>query len=92
MIAAKGLVLNLEERVMHALEHVRPYLMVDGGNVDLVRIDTESMVVEVELLGACKRCSLAPMTLRAGIERAILEAAPEIRRVESVVKPSTSRE
>jgi Fe-S cluster biogenesis protein NfuA len=79
--------LTLEERVELALVRVRPYLLVDGGNVELVRIDHTAMVVEVCLMGACRTCSLAPMTLRAGIERAILHDVPEIRRVESVSKP-----
>ena len=78
---------DLELRVLGALDHVRPYLRVDGGGVELVRIDMESHVVEVCLVGACKTCSLASMTLRAGIERAILHAAPEIRRVEAVSRP-----
>jgi Fe-S cluster biogenesis protein NfuA len=75
---------DLELRVRRALDHVRPYLHVDGGGVELVRIDLEHAVVEVCLVGACRTCSLSQMTLRAGIERAILHEAPEIRRIEAV--------
>jgi Fe-S cluster biogenesis protein NfuA len=75
---------DTEQRVRRALEHVNPYLLVDGGSVELVRIDYEKHVVEVCLVGACKTCSLSMMTLRAGIERAILHEAPEIHRVEAV--------
>ena len=78
---------DLEVRVRRALDHVRPYLHVDGGSVELVRIDMESRVAEVCLVGACRTCSMASMTLRAGIERAILHAAPELRRVEAVSRP-----
>jgi Fe-S cluster biogenesis protein NfuA len=78
---------DLETRVRRALEHVKPYLMVDGGSVEFVRIDVASRVAEVCLVGACRTCSMASMTLRAGIERAILHEAPELRRVEAVSNP-----
>jgi len=82
-----GSVSDLEMRVRHALEHIKPYLMVDGGSVEFVRIDVASRVAEVCLVGACRTCSMASMTLRAGIERAILHEAPELRRVEAVSNP-----
>ncbi|HEY3876568.1 MAG TPA: NifU family protein [Candidatus Kapabacteria bacterium] len=78
---------DLETRVRQAIEHVKPFLMVDGGSVELVGIDYTTWVVEVCLVGACRTCSLAAMTLRAGIERAIMHDAPEIRRVEAVSNP-----
>ena len=86
-----GSVSDIEARVRRALEHVRPYLMVDGGSVEFVRIDVASRVVEVCLVGACKTCSMASMTLRAGIERAILHEAPELHRVEAVSNPKLER-
>ena len=78
---------DLEARVRRALEHVKPYLLVDGGSVELVRIDMEARVAEVCLLGACRTCSMASMTLRAGIERAVLHEAPELKRIEAVSRP-----
>jgi Fe-S cluster biogenesis protein NfuA len=81
---SSGIAGDTEQRVRRALEHVKPYLLVDGGSVELVRIDYVAHVVEVCLVGACKTCSLSMMTLRAGIERAILHEAPEIHRVEAV--------
>jgi Fe-S cluster biogenesis protein NfuA len=78
---------DIETRVRRAIEHVKPYLLVDGGSVELVRIDYPAHVVEVCLVGACRTCSLSMMTLRAGIERAILHEAPEIHRVEAVSNP-----
>lgn len=75
---------DLTRRVEKALSRARPFLRVDGGDVELVSIDANAGIVEVRLLGACRTCSLAPMTLRAGIERCILHDVPEIRRVEAV--------
>jgi Fe-S cluster biogenesis protein NfuA len=74
---------DLETRINRALDKVRPYLMIDGGGVELVSVDIKAGIVEVALTGACETCALAPMTLRAGIERAILREAPEVVRIES---------
>ena len=78
---------SLELRVRQALERVKPYLHVDGGSVELVRIDIEARVAEVCFVGACKTCSMLPMTLRAGVERVVLHDVPELRRIEAVSRP-----
>ncbi|MCX6179376.1 MAG: NifU family protein [Chlorobium sp.] len=71
------------DRVIAALETVRPYLQVDGGDCQLVGI-SKDFVVDVKLLGACGSCPMSTLTLRAGVEQAIKKANPEIVRVESV--------
>ncbi|MDZ7766707.1 MAG: NifU family protein [Melioribacteraceae bacterium] len=73
----------LNERVENALDTIRPYLKADGGDVELVRI-TEEGIVEVKLTGACTNCPMSSMTLRAGVERALIREVPGIRRVEAV--------
>jgi Fe-S cluster biogenesis protein NfuA len=75
--------IELTKRVEEALEQVRPYLQADGGNVSLVEI-TEDKVVRLELLGACKSCSMSMMTMKAGIEETIKRSVPEITAVEAV--------
>lgn len=74
---------DLIKKVEEALDQVRPYLQADGGNVSLLEI-TEEKVVKLELLGACKSCSMSMMTLRAGIEESIKRSVPEITAVEAV--------
>lgn len=71
------------ERIEESLEKVRPYLKIDGGDVELVRC-TEDGIVEVRLLGSCVVCPMSIMTLRAGIERALMLEHQEVRRVEQV--------
>jgi Fe-S cluster biogenesis protein NfuA len=71
------------EKVEDALKSVRPYLKADGGDVELVGINDEG-IVEVRLTGACVGCPMSQMTLRAGIERALMRDVPEIKRVEAV--------
>lgn len=74
---------TLTKKVEDALEQIRPYLNADGGNVSLVEI-TDENIVKLELLGACKSCSMSMMTLKAGIEETIKRAVPEIVSVEAV--------
>ncbi|MBI3511198.1 MAG: NifU family protein [Bacteroidetes bacterium] len=74
---------DLIARVEEALNQLRPFLETDGGNVKLVEI-TEDNVVRLELLGACKSCSMSVMTFKAGLEEAIRRAAPEVTKVEEV--------
>jgi Fe-S cluster biogenesis protein NfuA len=75
---------NVKERVSAALEMIRPYLKADGGDVELINI-TEEGIVEVKLTGACVGCPMSQMTLRAGVERALIREVPEIRRVEAII-------
>lgn len=69
--------------VESSLERIRPFLRSDGGDVELVRIAADG-IVEIRLIGACLTCPMSIMTLRAGIERALMLDHAEIRRVEQV--------
>jgi Fe-S cluster biogenesis protein NfuA len=71
------------ENVEKVLDDLRPYLMADGGNVDLVEI--EGPIVKLRLQGACGSCPSSAMTLKMGIERRLREFIPEIAEVEQVV-------
>lgn len=71
------------ETLEKSLEQVRPFLQRDGGDVEFVRF-TEDGIVEVRLIGSCISCPMSLMTLRAGIERALMLAHAEVRRVEQV--------
>ncbi len=71
------------ENVEQVLDEMRPYLMADGGNVELVEID--GPIVKLRLQGACGSCPSSTMTLRMGIERRLREMIPEIAEVEQVI-------
>lgn len=71
------------DNVETVLDELRPYLMADGGNVELVEID--GPVVRLRLQGACGSCPSSTMTLRMGIERRLREFIPEIAEVEQVI-------
>ncbi|MGF1577285.1 MAG: NifU family protein [Cyanophyceae cyanobacterium] len=69
--------------VEKVLDQLRPYLMADGGNVELVELD--GPVVKLRLQGACGSCPSSTMTLRMGIERKLREEIPDILEVEQVI-------
>ena len=71
------------EAIENTLKRLRPYLQEDGGDVELVGV-TDDGIVEVRLVGSCVSCPMSIMTLRAGIERALLLEYSDLRRVEQV--------
>jgi Fe-S cluster biogenesis protein NfuA len=72
----------MREKVEAALAKVRPMLLADGGDVQL--IDVNDGVVKLKLTGACGGCPMATMTLKGGIERALKEEVPEVKEVVAV--------
>lgn len=72
-----------EENVETVLDEMRPYLMADGGNVELVEID--GPIVRLRLQGACGSCPSSTMTLKMGIERRLREIIPEVAEVEQTM-------
>ena len=72
--------LSVRERVVKALDRVRPYLQSDGGDIELLDV-TEDMTVKVKLRGACNGCPFSMQTLKTGVEQAIMKEVPEIKGV-----------
>jgi Fe-S cluster biogenesis protein NfuA len=77
LIEDKDLILK---RIDAALNDIRPFLQVDGGNVEVVDV-TDDMTVQIKWLGMCENCSMSAMTMKAGIEQAIKSRMPEIKSV-----------
>jgi Fe-S cluster biogenesis protein NfuA len=73
---------SLFEKVNEVLDTIRPALMADGGNVEL--IDVKDGIVQLQLQGACHGCPMSQMTLKMGIERELKRQIPEIESVESI--------
>ena len=73
----------MKNQIIKALDNIRPFLQADNGDIELIEV-TDDGIVKVKLTGACGVCPMSIMTLRAGIERALLLEVPGIRRVESV--------
>lgn len=73
----------LREQIEAVLDEVRPTLLADGGNVELVDVTADG-VVSVKLVGACSSCPMATVTLKMGIERALMEKIPSVTEVVQV--------
>jgi len=71
------------KNVETVLDELRPYLMADGGNVELVGLD--GPIVKLKLQGACNSCPSSTVTLKMGIERRLKEMIPEIYEVQQVI-------
>ncbi len=72
-----------EGKIQQALDNVRPYLQADGGDVKFVRLRADG-ILELSWVGTCLICPMSQLTLRAGVERAVMKAVPEVKRVEAV--------
>ncbi|MEW5845456.1 MAG: NifU family protein [Bacteroidota bacterium] len=70
-------------KVEKSIEVIRPFLQNDGGDISLVEV-TDDYVVKVKLHGACGSCPYSIMTLKNGVEQAIIRDVPEIKEVVAV--------
>ena len=78
----------LEDRVVEALDSVRPYMESHGGDVEFVGV--EDGVAHLRLSGHCKGCAASASTLELAIEKALEDFAPDLLglEVEGVVSPA----
>ncbi len=72
----------MQDKVEEVLDKIRPSLMADGGNVELIAVNDG--VVKVRLTGACGGCPMASLTLKMGIERILKQEIPEVKEVVAV--------
>jgi Fe-S cluster biogenesis protein NfuA len=77
-----GSTTNIYDQVLEVLDKLRPFLQRDGGDVELV--DVEEGIVKLRLMGACGSCPSSTITLKAGIERALLEEVEGVQEVMQV--------
>tara|TARA_B110000495_G_C22988076_1_gene581529 strand:- start:191 stop:433 length:243 start_codon:yes stop_codon:yes gene_type:complete len=74
---------EIKEKVLIALDEIRPFLASDGGDISLVSIE-DNKIVNVQLHGACVSCSVNQMTLKQGVEMTIKKHVPQIEKVVSL--------
>ena len=73
---------ELSQNIEQALDTIRPYLEADGGNVKVLKLEEGTLYLE--LLGNCGSCPMSTMTLKAGVEDAVIRAVPEVKKVVAV--------
>ena len=73
----------IKQQVEQALEKIRPFLQRDGGDIQLIEV-TDDGVVKVQLTGACQGCPMSQMTLKQGVERALMKEVPNVKEVQAI--------
>ena len=71
----------METQLLEAMDAIRPALQSDGGDMRMLSLDEETGVVEIELMGACGGCPMSSLTLKAGIERILMDRVPGLTQV-----------
>lgn len=71
----------MRDRIEAVLEQVRPALRMDGGGIELVEWDEATGRVTVRLQGACRGCPMSEITLKMGVEAALMDAIPQVKEV-----------
>jgi len=73
----------IKQQVEQALEKIRPFLQRDGGDIRLIDV-TDDGIVKVQLTGACQGCPMSQMTLKQGVERALMKEVPTVKEVQAI--------
>ena len=71
---------DVDTRIQRALDGVRPYLGSHAGGVEYAGVDGDG-VAHLRLAGSCDGCPSSTVTVKLAIERAVLDAAPEVAEV-----------
>lgn len=74
----------MREQIEAVLERVRPALRMDGGNIEFIAFDEATGAVKVRLQGACRGCPMSQITLKMGVEMALMDAIPSVKEVIAV--------
>ena len=73
----------LTVKIESVLDTIRPYLQSDGGDVELVEVQSNNDVI-LRLTGACSSCSMSEMTMTAGIEESLRKSIPDLGKIVAV--------
>lgn len=73
---------NVEEKIKEIIDHLRPFLINDGGNIEFIKY--QDNIVYIKMIGACANCGMLDLTLKDGIEATIKEEIPEVKQVINV--------
>lgn len=73
---------NVVDQIREILDSMRPYLNMDGGDVEFIKY--EDKIVYVKLTGACAACLIQDDTLKNGLFETLKADIPEIEGVVNV--------
>lgn len=69
------------EKIKDVLDELRPFLYIEGGDVEFIHFDEDEGIVYVRMMGACAFCANIDTTLEEGLLEAIKEKVPEVKAV-----------
>ena len=72
-----------EQKIIEIIDKLRPFLISEGGNIEFVKY--EDNIVYVKIMGACVNCQMLDVTLKDGIEAAMINEVPEVLEVVTVM-------
>jgi len=72
------------EKIKKQLDKIRPYLQMDGGDIEFIDFDDKSGVLKVKLQGACLGCPMSQITLQEGVAKAIKEEVPAVKEIVAI--------
>lgn len=72
-----------KSKIIEIIDKLRPFLINDGGNIEFVKY--EDGIVYIKMMGACANCQMLDLTLKDGIEAAIINEVPEVRAVVNII-------
>lgn len=71
-----------KEKIIEIIDKLKPFLINDGGNIEFVKY--EDNIVYIKMMGACANCQMLDVTLKEGIEQAIMSEVKNVRGVINV--------
>lgn len=69
-------------KIIEVIDALRPFLINDGGNIEFIKYEDD--VVYIQMMGACSHCEMIDLTLKDGIEMAIKEEVPSVKKVVNI--------
>lgn len=72
---------RVDEEIREVIEDLRPFLNMDGGDVEFIRYDEEEKTVYVRMMGACAMCMIQDDTLENGLLEAIRDRVPCVENI-----------
>lgn len=70
-----------EEKIKSIIEDLRPYLNMEGGDIEFIKYDDKEKIVYVRMVGACANCMIRDNDLEYGLLEAIKDEIPDVKKV-----------
>jgi Fe-S cluster biogenesis protein NfuA len=68
----------MDKKIKKQLDKIRPYIQMDGGDVEFVSFEEKTGLLTIRLQGACVGCPMSQITLQEGIGKTIKAEIPEV--------------